>query len=80
MEGNSIEEVKNDRIYLKIDCEQLQLNDCISFAQSPSCGAISTFLGTTRDNFDGKVVETLEYESYTSMALNKMEEICNEVY
>ena len=32
-------------------------------------GAIVTFLGTTRDNFEGKGVLTLEYESYDEMAV-----------
>ena len=27
-------------------------------------GAVVTFLGTTRDNFEGKTVVTLEYEAF----------------
>ena len=38
-------------------------------------GAVVTFLGTTRNNFQGKPVLTLEYEAFDEMALNKMEEI-----
>lgn len=35
-------------------------------------GAISTFLGITRDTFDGKRVVELEYEAYGPMALAKL--------
>ncbi len=38
-------------------------------------GAVVTFLGTTRDNFEGKRVVILEYEAFPEMALKKLEEI-----
>ena len=38
-------------------------------------GAVVTFLGTTRDNFEGKTVLTLEYEAFDEMALKKLEEV-----
>ena len=38
-------------------------------------GAVVTFLGTTRDNFEGKRVVTLEYEAFEEMAVKKLEEI-----
>ncbi len=34
----------------------------------PAAGAIATFVGTTRDHFDGKKVLRLEYEAYIPMA------------
>jgi molybdopterin synthase catalytic subunit len=42
-------------------------------------GAVSTFMGTTRDNFEDKEVTYLEYEAYPEMALESMLSICNEV-
>ncbi len=42
-------------------------------------GAVVTFLGTTRDNFEGKRVLRLEYEAYYDMALKKLEEIRREM-
>jgi len=42
-------------------------------------GAVVTFLGTTRDHFEGKRVLRLEYEAYYDMALKKLEEICREM-
>lgn len=36
----------------------------LTFGDSPMCGAVSLFLGTTGNNFKGKKVITLEYEVY----------------
>ena len=41
-------------------------------------GAVVTFLGTTRDTFEGKDVVHLEYEAYESMAIKKLNEISSE--
>ena len=42
-------------------------------------GAVVTFLGTTRDNFEGKTVLTLEYEAFDEMAIEKLEEVRQEL-
>ncbi|KAI9578215.1 molybdopterin synthase catalytic subunit [Glossina fuscipes] len=44
-----------------------------------SCGAISMFIGTTRDNFERKRVVSLEYEAYEPMALKQLGNICDEI-
>jgi molybdopterin synthase catalytic subunit len=52
----------------------------ISAAQRSDCGAISTFVGTTRvDESSGASVEYLEYEAYRPMADWKLEEIGAEI-
>ena len=52
----------------------------ISAAQRPDCGAISTFVGTTRiDESRGASVEYLEYEAYRPMAERKLEEVGAEI-
>mmetsp|Transcript_25076 Transcript_25076/g.63031 ORF Transcript_25076/g.63031 Transcript_25076/m.63031 type:complete len:153 (-) Transcript_25076:90-548(-) len=38
-------------------------------------GAVSTFLGTTRNTFQGKEVLYLEYEAYEAMALSEMQRV-----
>ena len=43
-------------------------------------GAIVTFDGTTRNNFENKQVLTLSYECYNEMALLEMYKICEESY
>ena len=42
-------------------------------------GAVVTFLGTTRNNFEGKQVLSLEYEAYEEMALKKLGEVREEL-
>lgn len=38
-------------------------------AARPACGAVNLFLGTTRDQHEGRRVLRLEYEAYDRMAL-----------
>jgi molybdopterin synthase catalytic subunit len=42
-------------------------------------GAVLTFLGVTRNNFDGRPVEGLHYEAYPEMALAQLQQIHDEV-
>lgn len=64
---------------VELSREKLQLETIIDSVGSSCCGAISTFIGTTRDNFDNKKVLQLEYEAYDSMAIKEMTKICKEV-
>merc|ERR1711862_303002 len=55
------------------------LSDCYKFVSSdPSSGAISSFVGITRNNFNGKTVLKLSYEGYISMAERVMLQLCVE--
>ena len=45
----------------------------------PGTGATSLFVGTTRDNFQGKKVLRLEYEAYEGMARKELDKLCQEV-
>ncbi len=47
--------------------------------EGPDAGAVVLFLGTVRDNTDGRPVKCLEYEAYPPMAEKKMAEIAQEV-
>ena len=60
--------------------DRIDVAALISAAQRSDCGAISTFVGTTRvDENDGASVEYLEYEAYRPMAERKLEEIGAEI-
>ena len=60
--------------------EPIDVAALIFAAQRPDCGAISTFIGTTRiDGSGGAYVEYLEYEAYRPMADRKLEEIGAEI-
>ena len=47
--------------------------------ESPEAGAVVLFLGTVRNNTDGRHVKHLEYDAYTPMAERKMAEIGQEI-
>jgi molybdopterin synthase catalytic subunit len=53
--------------------------DAVDYVRDPSCGAICTFEGITRDSFGGKRVVELSYEAYEPMALKVLEDIAKEV-
>ena len=60
--------------------EPIDVGALIEGARRPDCGAISTFVGTTRvDGASGASVEYLEYEAYRPMADRKLEEIGAEI-
>ncbi|GKY93262.1 molybdopterin synthase catalytic subunit [Mayamaea pseudoterrestris] len=59
--------------------EQLPiLEECYNFVCDESCGAVATFVGTTRNNFDGKTVTKLCYEAYVPMAVKELQRLCHE--
>ncbi|VVC35434.1 Molybdopterin synthase catalytic subunit, eukaryotes,Molybdopterin biosynthesis MoaE [Cinara cedri] len=62
-------------IDLKIENSELDVCSAIKAVNTPQCGAISIFIGITRENFNGNKIKTLFYEAYESMALNEMESI-----
>lgn len=46
---------------------------------APDAGAVVLFLGTVRNNTDGRPTKYLEYEAYPPMAKKKMAEIAEEI-
>lgn len=42
-------------IYVEITEQELKLDRIVDLVRSPSAGAVSTFIGTTRDNHDGRL-------------------------
>uniref|UniRef100_A0A8B9EEX7 Molybdopterin synthase catalytic subunit n=1 Tax=Anser cygnoides TaxID=8845 RepID=A0A8B9EEX7_ANSCY len=71
------EDVPKD--FIKLKSEKLSVDEVSELVISPNCGAVSLFIGTTRNNFEGKKVIHLEYEAYTSMAEMEIKKICRDV-
>jgi molybdopterin synthase catalytic subunit len=67
-----------DSIDIKISSDGLILKDCYDFVQDDSCGGISVFVGTVRNNTDGKNVFKLEFSAYEPMAVKEMTKIALE--
>mmetsp|Transcript_15815 Transcript_15815/g.34351 ORF Transcript_15815/g.34351 Transcript_15815/m.34351 type:complete len:152 (-) Transcript_15815:461-916(-) len=55
-----------DRDEVTITADELPLGCLASRVVCPTAGAIATFIGTTRDNFDGKTVVRLEVSEAAS--------------
>jgi molybdopterin synthase catalytic subunit len=65
--------------YVKITEDSLDLNAIVGLVTDPKAGAVSTFLGVTRDNFNGKKVIKLEYEVYEPMAVKELTRIAGTI-
>jgi len=72
-------EQQYDKCYIGITADQLDPKSIMDRVRSPKAGAIVLFAGTTRDNFDGKTVKELEYQSYAPKAIKTMLEICTAI-
>jgi molybdopterin synthase catalytic subunit len=66
-------------MFIKITTEPLSVQALNDLVKRASDGAVVTFDGIVRDNFDGRPVRALEYEAYAEMAEKKMAEIGTEV-
>jgi len=78
--SSSLSRDGNDIVLIQSDAlEPLCGDGCESLVGAAEAGAISVFVGTTRNTFKGKKVLRLEYEAYEPMALKQMRELCNEM-
>ncbi|WP_375240487.1 molybdenum cofactor biosynthesis protein MoaE [Polaribacter sp.] len=65
------------RTSIKITSEKLDLNACYTFVEDDSCGGISVFVGTVRNDTEGKEVKKLDFSTYKPMALKEMQKIAD---
>ena len=71
-------EFTEGNLYVEITPDTLDAMKYTNLVSDPGAGAIASFIGITRDTFDGKKVERLEYEAYVPMALTKLSLLCKE--
>ncbi|RHY33654.1 hypothetical protein DYB32_007970 [Aphanomyces invadans] len=57
----------------------LDHDEAVAHVTHASAGGISSFIGTTRDTFQGKKVVHLEYEGYVPMAEKELRAICTSI-
>ncbi|KAL8413889.1 hypothetical protein RB594_005214 [Gaeumannomyces avenae] len=65
-------EAQEDMCYVALTSDHLDVQAVMDRVRSPEAGAIVVFVGTTRDNFDGKAVKELQYSAYNPVALRSM--------
>jgi len=68
---------EEDFWFIEVTPEALDAGRHIAKVTDPSAGAVASFVGTTRNTFQGKEVLRLEYEAYVPMALKKLK-VCDE--
>ena len=52
----------------RVTDKALDLQELLDFVADPEAGAITTFIGTTRNNNEGRRVIALDYDAYPEMA------------
>ncbi|HZU84403.1 MAG TPA: molybdenum cofactor biosynthesis protein MoaE [Polyangiaceae bacterium] len=57
----------------------LSVDEAIAHVRHPGAGAVCVFIGTVRDQNDGRAVVRLDYEAYAPMALAEMRRIAEEL-
>ncbi|XP_034047862.1 molybdopterin synthase catalytic subunit [Thalassophryne amazonica] len=61
------------RDVFRLTCDVLSVQEAVDVVNSPSCGAVSVFIGTTReDTLQGRRVVGLEYEAYEPMVQSEL--------
>ncbi|KAJ0015633.1 hypothetical protein NQD34_009253 [Periophthalmus magnuspinnatus] len=64
------------RDVFKLCSDALSLQEVVEAARSPKCGAVSVFLGTTREDVvNGQKVIGLEYQAYESMVQSELSKL-----
>jgi molybdopterin synthase catalytic subunit len=67
--------VDNSAVMFEIVDRPIDVAAVTAAVADPATGATVTFVGTTRDHNDGRVVIRLEYEAFPEMALAEMRKI-----
>ena len=55
--------------------QPINLNELVRYVTDPEAGAIAIFIGTTRNNNEGRKVIALDYEAYPEMAEKELARI-----
>jgi molybdopterin synthase catalytic subunit len=64
--------------HASITRDAIDVNALLASVSAPSCGAISLFLGTVRDENDDRAVSGMRYDAYEAMAQQVLQEIVDE--
>lgn len=59
--------------------EPISVDECLDAVSHGGAGGLAVFVGTVRDENDGRAVTLLEYEAYASMAEKEMAAIAREI-
>jgi molybdopterin synthase catalytic subunit len=63
---------------LRVTDKPIDLQELVDWVTDPEAGAITTFIGTTRNNNQGRNVIALDYEAYPEMAEKELARLSEE--
>src|SRR3954451_22771140 len=62
----------------RVTHQPIDLNELVHYVADPEAGAVVPFIGTTRNNNDGRKVIALDYEAYPEMAEKELARVGEE--
>ena len=65
------------RTSIKITSSKLNQQECYTFVEDDVCGGITAFVGTVRNDTQGKEVLQLDFSTYKPMAIKEMQKIAD---
>jgi molybdopterin synthase catalytic subunit len=65
------------RTSIKIISSKLNQQECYTFVEDDVCGGITAFVGTVRNDTQGKEVLQLDFSTYKPMAIKEMQKIAD---
>lgn len=60
--------VREEKYYVEVTKNEISVKKLYDFCVTEGTGAVDIFVGTVRDHFDGKKVESIDYHGYPEMA------------
>ncbi|MCH3881092.1 MULTISPECIES: molybdenum cofactor biosynthesis protein MoaE [Tenacibaculum] len=66
-----------EKTSIKVTSKKLDLQECYNFVTDDSCGGIAAFVGTVRNDTQGKEVIQLDFSTYKPMAIKEMQKIAD---
>ena len=70
-------ELNSSDDHVSLTKDEIDIAALTKLCGDDTAGAISSFLGVTRNTFNDKIVLHLEYEAYESMALDALQDLCH---
>jgi molybdopterin synthase catalytic subunit len=67
---------KGDGWFVEVTSQPLDASTYLERVSDPGAGALSMFVGVTRNSFQGRRVLQLEYEAYVPMAIAQLRRLC----
>ncbi len=68
-----------DNLQIRLVDKPLSAQACLDFATNDKAGGTAAFIGTIRNNTQGRQVRHLDFEAYQPMAIKEMQKIADTV-